>query len=110
MSNIQRGVITLLTATTSAVASSSFMITQPGVLGAVKLKVTGLATTEKAYLQERDASGTFINYEFNGSVPYFDLDGHIMLINEPGEFRVNKDATASACAVTLIAPQDVVVY
>jgi hypothetical protein len=107
---IARGGITLLAATTSATASKSFTLTQPGIGGSVKLKVTGLATTEKAYLQEKDASGTFIDYEFNGAVPYFDKDGHIIILNEPGEFRVNKEATAGACAVTLVTGQEVVVY
>lgn len=106
---ISKGVINLLTPTTSAVASSSFQLTKINKGGA-KIKVTALATTEKAYLQERNTAGTFIDYKINGAVPYFDKDSHVIIIDEMGEFRVNKNASAGACGVTLLSHEDVVVY
>jgi hypothetical protein len=105
------GEITLLAATTSATNSKSFRLSATGGRKKkVKIQVSGLAGSEKAYIQEKKASaGTFSDYKFNGQVPYFDADGETILMDEVGEFRVRKDASVGAVAVMLIADQEVVV-
>jgi len=103
------GTITLLAATTSAVASDSFQLTQKKQH--VVIRITGLATTEKAYLQWKNTAGTFINYEIDGEVPYFDKDCHVITIDdEEGEYRVNKDASVAAVDVVLLTNEPVITY
>ena len=103
------GTVTLLAATTSAVASDSFQATQKGQH--ITLRVTGLATTEKAYFQWKNTAGTFIDYEIDGAIPYFDKDSHVITIdNEDGEYRVNKEASAGAVDVVLISRDPVTIY
>ena len=106
------GNYTLLAATTSAVASSSFQLTHASENQQATIQVVGLATTEKAYLQIENVLSltNFVNVKINGSDVYCDVSNNVIYVSGNGRYRINKDSTAGAVGVAITSDKEYNVY
>ena len=102
---------TLLTASTSALASSSFVLKYADTGQSVTVQVVGLATTEKAYLQIENliSLGNFVNVKINGGDVYCDANNNVIFVKGHGRYRINKDASAGAVGVGITSDRDYIV-
>lgn len=90
---------TSLSPTTSATASSSFFISG---LERVTVICPGLAGAETAQLQiSYDEGLTFIDYYDRDGIVQFTATCNGLLVEGPGTFRVDKDASVGAVGVYL---------
>jgi len=89
----------ILAATTSAAASTGFSVS---VENPVAVFVPGLATTETADLQVTvDNGATFDDATDSNGTIQATASVNSFLVIGPGEYRINKSATASAVAVSI---------
>lgn len=92
---------TLLAATTSAVASAPYTCAGPSRLPA-HFTCPGIAGAEVATLQKYSAAlDTWYDYYVDGTLQQITATNTGVVAFAPGEYRVNKGATAAAVPVEL---------
>lgn len=101
-------ITTLLAASTSTLASSSFVLNYADHGQSAIVQVIGLAGTEKAYLQIENliSLGNFVNVKINGSDVYCDVSNNVIFVSGHGRYRINKDASAGDVGVGVTSDRD----
>lgn len=86
----------LLAATTSATQSLSFTLKLPSEGQQATIIVSGLTSTNKAYLQiYNDVTSSYVNVKINGSEVYCDVNNNVIFVSGNGLYRIDKQGSDS---------------
>ena len=100
------GATTLLAATTSATQSQTFQLTQVSQGQEATIIVSGLTSTNKAYLQiYNPVTSAYVNVKKNGSDVYCDANNNIIFVSGNGLYRIDKQGSDSV-GVAIISDKE----